>query len=264
MMACFLALGACDFGKDVPAANDSEGETEGDAPPRGSDGDDDDDAAPGDDDDDAAPDDGEPGDDDDDAADTGDPPGDASDCCSAHAGGSCEDADVALCVCDLDAACCVFEWDEACAELAVNECEAPCNGGGDTGAGDDAGMDTGGSTDGGVDPGGSSGGGGGGGDACCTPTQGPGCSDAMVEGCVCGNDPFCCDQSWDDLCVQGAIQCGAGCDAGGTGCCDPHYSAGCDDAAVQGCVCAFDDYCCSQAWDDLCVSEAQQQCMAAC
>ena len=174
-----------------------------------------------------------------------------------------------MCVCEIDAACCVFEWDESCAELAMNDCAAQCEdeGGSETDAGADAGMDTGGTTGGdGMDAGGSSddGGPGVGGDECCSVSMGPGCGDAMVEGCVCGNDPFCCEQSWDDLCIQGAVQCGASCDAGSSGCCDPHYSPGCDDAAVQGCVCAFDDYCCNQAWDQQCVGEAQQHCMAAC
>ena len=46
-----------------------------------------------------------------------------------------------------------------------------------------------------------------------------------------------------------------------TGCCDPpgHScceigSAGCDDAAIEACVCEIDPYCCETAWDALCIA----------
>jgi Bacterial pre-peptidase C-terminal domain len=45
-------------------------------------------------------------------------------------------------------------------------------------------------------------GGGGGGD-CCVAGDGPGCDDPTIEACVCGADPFCCDQEWDAMCVAG-------------------------------------------------------------
>ena len=38
------------------------------------------------------------------------------------------------------------------------------------------------------------------------------CDDEMVETCVCQNDPFCCDQGWDEQCVGVADQqCNAMC-----------------------------------------------------
>jgi hypothetical protein len=38
-----------------------------------------------------------------------------------------------------------------------------------------------------------------------------------------------------------------------TGCCVEHASASCDDAEIAACVCADDDYCCTNSWDVLCV-----------
>ena len=87
----------------------------------------------------------------------------------------------------------------------------------------------------------------------------------MLEMCVCGNDPFCCDMEWDFQCTLGANECGAGCSgSGGTGCCTPHASTGCDDMMVESCVCELDPFCCNQAWDEQCVGEAAMQCMAGC
>lgn len=38
-----------------------------------------------------------------------------------------------------------------------------------------------------------------------------------------------------------------------TDCCVSHNIGGCDDSAVQSCVCALDAYCCDEEWDNLCV-----------
>ena len=37
-------------------------------------------------------------------------------------------------------------------------------------------------------------------------------------------------------------------------CCVGHGGLGCDDPAIESCVCAQDDFCCTMKWDDLCVS----------
>lgn len=34
-----------------------------------------------------------------------------------------------------------------------------------------------------------------------------------------------------------------------------HPGTGCDDPAIEACVCGEDDYCCATEWDDICVSE---------
>jgi hypothetical protein len=36
-------------------------------------------------------------------------------------------------------------------------------------------------------------------------------------------------------------------------CCEANGTPGCDDAGLETCVCASDDYCCSNEWDDVCV-----------
>ena len=46
---------------------------------------------------------------------------------------------------------------------------------------------------------------------CCFSHDTVGCDDAVIEACVCAADAFCCNTSWDNLCVNGAINCGAMC-----------------------------------------------------
>lgn len=57
-------------------------------------------------------------------------------------------------------------------------------------------------------------------------------------------------------------------DAGDTAdagnCCSPHPGTGCEDADVQACVCAQDDFCCATEWDDMCVELATGDCGAMC
>ena len=50
----------------------------------------------------------------------------------------------------------------------------------------------------------------------------------------------------------------------GGSCCMAQMGAGCDVMEVQDCVCAFDDFCCTDTWDDQCVGEAQNNCGAVC
>ncbi len=134
---------------------------------------------------------------------------------------------------------------------------------------------------------------------CCAGHGGLGCADAVVAACVCAQDPFCCDNAWDGACVDlvgelGCGMCGVGDDGGGnvdgggmgdsggavgdTGgappppppggnvgdCCAANNSVGCDDAAVESCVCNVDSYCCDTDWDSICVglvdSEGCGQC----
>jgi hypothetical protein len=47
---------------------------------------------------------------------------------------------------------------------------------------------------------------------CCENHPTPGCDVPAIEACVCANDSFCCSNSWDGLCVSGAVNnCGATC-----------------------------------------------------
>ncbi|MCH9686988.1 MAG: hypothetical protein K0V04_36470, partial [Deltaproteobacteria bacterium] len=74
---------------------------------------------------------------------------------------------------------------------------------------------------------------------CCTASASgtPGCTDAVCEAAVCASDPFCCSNSWDGLCANGALNlcpalcgivCGDGMVAGGEQCDDGGESAACD------------------------------------
>lgn len=48
-------------------------------------------------------------------------------------------------------------------------------------------------------------------------------------------------------------------------CCTVSKNPGCGDPKIQECVCAQDDYCCSDAWDSQCVTEVGKfKCAAAC
>ncbi|MBK6916617.1 MAG: hypothetical protein IPH07_04365 [Deltaproteobacteria bacterium] len=113
----------------------------------------------------------------------------------------------------------------------------------------------------------SCGGGGGGEGDCCTDTNMPGCEDEAVTACVCAFDAFCCNNEWDNTCATEAqsmcdLQCGGGGDS--HDCCVTG-AAGCDDAAVEACVCAADSFCCETEWDAMCVAKVGTQlCAASC
>ncbi|MCH9682652.1 MAG: hypothetical protein K0V04_14550 [Deltaproteobacteria bacterium] len=171
------------------------------------------------------------------------------DCCSPHASPGCEDPDLAACVCETEAFCCAFSWDEDCVAAAeqCGGCGAATTEPGTT----TAPVET--TTA--------------GGDECCTPSGSPGCAaDPVIEACVCGTDPFCCDKQWDGMCADQAEMCGANCGpvGGGGDCCAANGSPGCDDQPTTDCVCALDPFCCDNEWDDICVGQAQYACMFDC
>lgn len=61
----------------------------------------------------------------------------------------------------------------------------------------------------------------------------------------------------------GPVDTGLDTGAGSGTCCTAGLSPGCSEAAIETCVCSFDDYCCSTAWDSTCVTEAND-CGGAC
>jgi hypothetical protein len=101
---------------------------------------------------------------------------------------------------------------------------------------------------------------------CCEPGDGTGCADVVVSECVCGDDPYCCDTAWDELCVAEVTSLGCGACGGvrpagldvADGCCAAHDGVGCSDAAISDCVCANDPYCCLVQWDQVCVDAIAQ------
>lgn len=110
-------------------------------------------------------------------------------------------------------------------------------------------------------------------DKCTTGTKlHPLCS--SVVSAVCAADSFCCNNSWDSVCVNKVFSVGNSlacvrnscshtlCTQGGP------LTSGCDSPTVSpSCVsriCAADPYCCNNAWDSVCVSAVSSVCGKTC
>lgn len=186
------------------------------------------------------------------------------DCCEFHSNPGCDNAQIALCVCETDAYCCETQWDNVCVEEVTSLNCGRCDGTGGTGGGGT----------GGAPPTGE----------CCEPHDSPGCNDPSINACVCQGDEYCCDQHWDNLCVQRVEEdncgsCGGSAGAPGTGgtggggtggiygvgdCCEIQPTPACEDVEVADCVCAGDPYCCRYDWDALCVDEVDSLACGTC
>jgi hypothetical protein len=177
------------------------------------------------------------------------PPGDTTmgggdeDCCSAHASPGCDDPTCSDAVCEMDAVCCAFEWAPSCANLANDVCRV-CGATGEDSTTEDPGTDTGNNND-----------------QCCEPSMSPGCANENLEGCVCGLDPFCCEEEWDQQCINlGINSCGSSCMVAAGDCCAAGNAPGCDDAECESQVCDVDAFCCSDQWDMFCSNQATGIC----
>jgi len=93
----------------------------------------------------------------------------------------CNDVVCCAAVCQNDSRCCTTAWDAFCVTLATEQC-AGC---GNPSAGD-----------------------------CCAFHEAAYCSNAACCAAVCATSPFCCDQQWDDGCVDTAVKLEA-CNCGG-------------------------------------------------
>jgi hypothetical protein len=162
------------------------------------------------------------------------------DCCAAHGGVGCDDAECKNCVCGIDAACCTVDlgWDTDCVSEANAECAASCI------------CEVAGS--------------------CCEAHPDTvGCDDRGCQACVCTLDPNCCTEGWDDTCAEeAAIDCHERCAGCGlSNCCGIHGDPGCDADACETCVCDQDDFCCDPEngeWDGNCVDFAFGACASTC
>lgn len=96
-------------------------------------------------------------------------------CCETGSAG-CVDPTIQACVCAADPYCCNTAWDGICAgevtSLGCGTC--PTN------------------------------------DHNCCVTGAKGCNNNTVEACVCVSDPFCCNTSWDGICVGEVASLGCG------------------------------------------------------
>ncbi len=123
---------------------------------------------------------------------------------------------------------------------------------------------------------------------CCT-TGRAGCTDFLVEGCVCNALPECCEERWDQDCVDAVVNLNCGlcvplrlcgddtcaqdedcvtcpedCGRCAGLCCAAHQTPGCEDSGVQSCVCAVESDCCTQTWSESCAQIASEQCDGCC
>ncbi len=152
----------------------------------------------------------------------------AGNCFVPHPTPGCDDLDCCKTVCVIDPFCCETGWDDLCAnEAAVN-----CGGCGNPTAGN-----------------------------CFQDNGTPGCNDLDCCKAVCLIDPFCCENTWDNVCAGEAQDlCGNdACPAEGN-CFQAHGTPGCDNAACCKKVCLIDPFCCDIQWDGICAGEAQDLC----
>ena len=141
----------------------------------------------------------------------------------------CEDPSCCSAVCNIDPSCCIDGWDINC----VSQARATCCGLGF--CGDSCGK------------------------SCLVVHAAPFCNDSFCCAAVCNIDPFCCDQSWDTLCVQAALQrCTGGCGQPEAGnCFNAHDGRGCSLGECCADVCRVMPECCQAEWDQACVDLAK-------
>lgn len=87
-----------------------------------------------------------------------------------------------------------------------------------------------------------------------------GCTNLTCCATVCGYDPFCCDTTWDSLCVDRANDLCAQCGDTAASCYAAHDASGCSDADCCAVVTAIDSYCGNTAWDAACAEHAKVSC----
>ena len=100
-------------------------------------------------------------------------------CCDNNPGPGCGNEELETCVCMTNPGCCGMNWGPGCVEAAQVECGYSC-----------------------YDPGT---------EDCCSEHPEVGCNVPEIQSCVCGLDPFCCEDSWDGQCVNEATNDCGGC-----------------------------------------------------
>ena len=104
--------------------------------------------------------------------------------------------DCATAVCELDAFCCETKWDEICVSLVEEACTLSCGVGSEVSGEGSQPVNT-----------------------CHSPciegdALNPDCGECATA--VCEQDPFCCNNLWDEICVEIAVS-NAACDCAGAG-----------------------------------------------
>lgn len=164
---------------------------------------------------------------------------DAGDCCTTDLGQQgCEDTKCCETICQMVPSCCNVGWGSTCSFLAQHHCVTLCGGCGSGGAGD-----------------------------CCATSETPFCSDAECCETVCGVDPFCCENEWDQSCADlawkhcpGLPGCAPPTCPGEGSCCAANDTPFCSGSGCCNAVCAEDPYCCEVEWDECCAHLAFVHC----
>ncbi|HMN95392.1 MAG TPA: hypothetical protein PKC43_04175 [Phycisphaerales bacterium] len=155
----------------------------------------------------------------------------AQGCYSTSAQPGCDFGPCCFTVCAVAPSCCIAGWDASCTQIALLSC---------------CGLPAAGS--------------------CFAVRGSPFCDDPSCCSSVCLLDAFCCDESWDEFCVELAFeQCPEYCFApgDGRGCFVPSDAPGCGkrppalgSAPICTSVCTVDPLCCRDSWDAACVQTA--------
>lgn len=157
-------------------------------------------------------------------------------CLIVHDTPYCDDPACCATVCAQDPYCCISGWDAFCAAYALERCAQGC------------GVSTAGS--------------------CFVPRPTGGCDIGECCIAVCQQDVFCCEESWDTVCVEMAIKACPDafptCDDGAGNCCEGHLAPACSDPDCCAAVCATDPVCCESSWDGTCANEARTLCRDLC
>ncbi|MCA9711322.1 MAG: hypothetical protein KDK70_36120, partial [Myxococcales bacterium] len=111
--------------------------------------------------------------------------------------------------------------------------------------------------------------------SCCVANGSPGCDEPIVEACVCAEMVECCSDEWTARCagMVDELRCGAcGPDPSdttppdpdgttsppsGQDCCAGGSEPGCNDPAVEACVCGEIAFCCDTGWEKVCASAVE-------
>lgn len=91
--------------------------------------------------------------------------------------------------------------------------------------------------------------------------ESPGCEMPQCCEIVCKINPLCCDLTWDQGCVDIALdECdGINCPAAGA-CEEPHPTPGCSDFECCDLIVTIDPWCTYASWDEICAREAVRYC----
>jgi hypothetical protein len=162
---------------------------------------------------------------------------DSGSCFQPHGNPNCYDESCCNDVCAIDDFCCTVQWDLLCVSIARANCPSPI-----AVCGDNRNR------------------------SCFVAGAIGGCSNEQCCQEICLTiDPYCCEASWDEVCVaQAAAICSDQLltSPGRGPCLEPHPIPGCSDALCATAVCDLLPVCCELGWDQRCAEAARAICIA--